>query len=99
VHDTRYRALLDAPQIAAVIHDADGFASLRSNGKGVAESQISLPAPVKRSQVFIGKTLYQSCGAFHGAIGELLLYNRGVTDRELLQIEQYLRDKWQCCGD
>jgi hypothetical protein len=99
VHDTGYHALLDAPQIAVVIHDADGFASLRSNGRGVGEQRIALPAPVKRSQVFIGKTLYQSCGAFHGAIGELLLYNRGVTDRELLQIEQYLRDKWQCCGD
>jgi hypothetical protein len=99
VHDTRYEALLQAPQIAAVIHDADGFASLRSNGRGVGESQIALPAPIKRSQVFIGKTLYQSCGSFHGAIGELLVYNRGVQDRELLKIEQYLRDKWQCCGE
>jgi hypothetical protein len=98
VHDTHYQALLHEPQIATVVQGADGWARLRSNGNGVGERQITLPMPVLRTQVFIGKTLYRDCGAFHGAIGELIVYNRGVKDSELLQIEQYLRSKWQCCG-
>lgn len=98
VNDTQYPVVLQQPQIAVAIQGADGWVHLRRNANGAGERKIRLPPRVERTKVFIGKTLYSSCSSFDGSIGELLLYSRGLPDPELLQVEQYLQQKWGCCG-
>jgi len=96
--DSRYPVLLHEPQIAVVIQTEDGWAHLRRNRNGAGDIKIRVPGPVERTEVFIGKSLYQSCSRFDGSIGELLLYSRGLEDSELLEVEQYLQRKWGCCN-
>lgn len=98
VSDPNYPLLLHEPRVAVAVQSADGWVHLRSNGNGAGERQVAVPTQVERTQVFIGKTLYASCNYFDGAIGELLLYNRGLEDAELVEVEQYLDTKWGCCG-
>jgi hypothetical protein len=97
VNDTNYPLVLDAPQVAAVVHDTAGFAHVRRNSNGVGEGSVALPPLANRQQVFIGHSLYGDCSPFKGVIGELLVYSRGVSDDELVQIESYLQTKWGCC--
>jgi hypothetical protein len=98
VHDERYPVLLHEPRVSGVVQGADGWAHIRSNGNGAGEGKIPVPAAVRRTEVFIGKTLYGSCSYFKGAIGEVLIYNRALQEpSELLQVEQYLQAKWGCC--
>jgi len=97
VNDTNYPALLNAPQVAVVIQDAQAFAHVRSNSNDVGSGHVNLPPQVSRAQAFLGKSLYIDCTTFKGAIGEVLVYSRPVSDAELLQIEGYLQSKWMCC--
>ncbi|HYQ17829.1 MAG TPA: hypothetical protein VEQ58_18780, partial [Polyangiaceae bacterium] len=100
VHDGHYPVLLHEPRVSVVVQQADGWARIRSNGNGAGEAKISLPDQVLRTEVFIAKTLYASCSFFKGTIGEVLVYNRGLSETdELLQVEQYLQDEWGCCRE
>lgn len=98
VQDSAYPLLLQQPQIAVAVQAADGWVQLRRNGNGVGERKADLPGDAERTQVFIGRSLYENCAVFDGSIGELLLYSRGLGDAELLRVEQYLQDKWGCCA-
>jgi hypothetical protein len=97
-YDTRYPIVLREPTIAVAVQAANGWVHMRRNGNGAGELQLPLPDRVERTQVFIGKSLYRDCTKFHGSVGEFLLYSRGLADSELLQVEQYLQQKWGCCG-
>lgn len=99
VQDTQYPVVLHQPQIAVAVQSATGWVQLRRNGNGAGERKSHLPERVERTQVFIGKTLYGNCSFLDGSVGELLLYNRGMADAELLAVEQYLRTKWDCCRE
>lgn len=97
VNDLNYPVLVDAPQVAVGLLDSAALVHLRSNGNGAGEGAAEIPLETIREQVFIGKTLYANCGILKGTIGEILLYSRQVSDEELLQIEGYLQEKWDCC--
>jgi hypothetical protein len=98
VHDTNYTALYDAPELIGAMVSPSKTAVMRRNSNGVGEGQVTLPENKPRSEVFIGHTLYQGCAPFQGAIGEIILYSRAVTDPELIQIESYLQKRWGCCN-
>jgi hypothetical protein len=97
VNDANYPVPIDVPQVAVGLLDTAALVHLRSNGNGAGEGAAEIPLETTREQVFIGKTLYENCGVLKGTIGEVLLYSRQVSDEELLQIEGYLQDKWDCC--
>jgi len=89
--------LLNAPEVAVVIQDAQGIAHVRSNSNDVGSGIVNLAPEASRAEAFLGKSLYGDCTTFNGAIGEVLVYSRPVSDEELLQIESYLQGKWMCC--
>jgi hypothetical protein len=97
VNDTNYPALTNAPQIAVVIQDPQAVAHVRSNSNDVGTGDVNLAPKASRAQGFLGKSLYGGCSTFSGALGEVLVYSRPVSDPELLQIEGYLQKKWMCC--
>jgi hypothetical protein len=97
INDRNYPVLLNEPTLAVVVQDAQSLTLVRSNNNGVGEDQVNLAPAKERAQVFIGKSLYAGCSPFTGAIGEMILYNRGVSDDELVQVEKYLQAKWACC--
>jgi hypothetical protein len=45
-------------------------------------------------QIVRRERLYADCGNFQGQISEVLVYDRAVTDKEVLAIENYLEDHW-----
>lgn len=72
-------------------------AELRVNGAFVGS--MGMPAPVKVLRVnnFIGKSQYQYCTPFPGAIAEIILYGRALAEAERIAVETYLKTKWGCC--
>jgi hypothetical protein len=49
---------------------------------------------------WLGYGQYDGCTTFHGVLFELLLYERALSAQsELGQVIDYLRAKWQCCGN
>jgi hypothetical protein len=78
----------------AAVHQPNGVVRLRRNTNGLVDTMFALPPLVARQEVFIGHTLYSGCGPFSGAVAELLLYSRSVSDEELVEIETYLQKKW-----
>jgi hypothetical protein len=89
----------DVPQLLTVAHRPDLTLELRRNSSPVASGSFDLPDNVVRQQNFVGQTLYSGCSTFSGQMGELLLFNRAVSDVELLKIEIYLRNRWSCCSN
>jgi hypothetical protein len=86
------------PELLAVVHHDTGAAQLRRNSTGLVEGMLAVPPMATRAESFIGRSLYQQCGTWHGGIAELLVYSRAVSDEELVQIETYLQTKWSCCS-
>jgi hypothetical protein len=71
----------------------------RRNGMPLGTSKFgSLPSPVRRNEVFVGRSLYREVTTFPGVIHELLVYARALSDAELLTLEQGLAQRWRCCG-
>jgi hypothetical protein len=99
LNDTNYPLQLGQAQIGVAIQEAGGLVHLRRNSSGVGEASFLTPSVITREQVFIGRSLYESCTAFKGAIGELLLYSRGLDDQEVVEVESYLKGKWGCCSE
>jgi len=89
--------VFDAPQQIGVVHRPDLSLQVRRNGGSEGENQFDLPVTVTRTQNFVGRTLYADCTTFSGRIGEILVYNRAVGDRELLDIEAALTTRFGCC--
>ncbi len=87
------------PQLISVVHRADQTLELHRNSMLAATNSFELPANIVRQQNFVGQTLYGGCATYPGQIGELLVFNRAVSDVELLKIEIYLRSRWSCCSN
>jgi hypothetical protein len=98
-HAIDYPIVFDQPQLLAAVHQANGLVRLRRNSNGLIEGMFELSPVVTRNEVFIGRTLYQGCAPFSGAVAELLVYSRAVSDDELVEIETYLQKKWGCCTE
>ncbi|HVU06029.1 MAG TPA: hypothetical protein VHE30_29970 [Polyangiaceae bacterium] len=89
----------DVPALVGVVHRTSGDLQVRRNGNSEGEAQFALPGVVDRTEANVGKTLYAGCGLFGGLLGELLVYNRALGDRELLDLEAALRARWSCCAN
>lgn len=88
---------IGTPQIIAVVHRPDLGVQMRENGRPAGESSFPLPAVIVRQLNFVGRSLYAGCVVFAGRIAEVLVYDRAVSDAELLVIEEYLRGHAGCC--
>jgi len=80
--------------VLASVQHATGSAELRLAGNILSQGQFMAPDVLLRKENFIGHTLYANCGYFKGQISELIVYDRAVTDKEVLAIEGYLETHW-----
>jgi len=87
----------DTPQILAVVHRADSTLVLRRNGVVVDAAEVTLPPVVTRQQNFVGQSLYDGSVTYPGAIGEVLVYGRSLSETEVTAVEGDLRRRWSCC--
>jgi hypothetical protein len=63
-----------------------------------ATNNMFLPQSVDRNKNTIGTGQYVStCNAFQGAVFEILMYTRALSDPEIGSVEGYLQSKWSCC--
>jgi hypothetical protein len=99
LHPLDQPILLNAPELLAVVHHTTLGVQMRRNSNGLGETSFGLPAVVERTDVFIGHSDYTSCKAFPGSIAELLVYSRAVDDAELIEIESYMQNKFDCCSE
>jgi hypothetical protein len=101
--DDWHRADPDPPapraQIMSVVHRGSRQAVLRRNGNLLEQFEISLPVHTPRSEAFIARSLYSLCTYYRGAISEILVYARPVSEIELGEIESYLQRHWGCCTE
>lgn len=87
--------------IVSAMQAADsGNVELRYDGALDAAGSVALPAPVARSVNYLGRNAYTEqptlCSMyFHGRIGELLFYPRGLSASERERVEAYLNEKWR----
>jgi hypothetical protein len=82
------------PQVMAAVQRTTGVVDLREEGNLLNQGQFMAPDVALRKANFIAHTLYASCGYFQGQISEVAVYDRAVTDKEVLAIETYLEDHW-----
>lgn len=99
VNDTNFPLLFDKPQIIGAVLDPSPNVQVRRNSNAVGSGKVNLPVLVPRTQVFLGRSMYNECKPLHGAIGEVILYSRAVSDLEVVQIEDYLKQRWGCCTE
>jgi hypothetical protein len=92
-------AELGKPLLLALVHRGDGASELLINQMLGSEPTSLLPAVVERTQNDVGRSQYGSCGSLQGKLSELLIYERAVSDEELLAIEGYLQQQWACCSE
>jgi hypothetical protein len=83
--------------IAEIIHrtTTDGLAELRVDGEYLHADTVVTPMVTTRYDNFIGRSLYEACSPLHARIGEILLYDRALADSERVEVEGYLRSRWQ----
>jgi hypothetical protein len=86
-------------QFTALQRPEGDTVEIRRNGLVGVVTDFQLPDVVTRKAVYVGNTLYMDCGAFSGNIGEIILYNRALTDSEVLTVEAYLSTKYGCCKE
>jgi hypothetical protein len=87
----------NVPVQFSIVHGVDETVEIRRNGLFGARSGFVLPVTTERQAVYVGRSLYDGCPTFNGKVGEILAYNRGLTDDEVQLVEQYLQDKYGCC--
>ncbi|RYZ02081.1 MAG: hypothetical protein EOO73_33230 [Myxococcales bacterium] len=75
--------------------DVGAESELSANGSLVGRGAVPFAERKRRSENFIGFSLYESCTKFIGGIGEVILYSRVLGDEEQRAVEQYLLEKWQ----
>jgi hypothetical protein len=83
-----------APSLYAVVQRPTGAVDLRVNSNLVFQKSYMAPGMVARQENFVGNTLYANCTAYQGQISEIILYQRFVTENELVKIETYLQQHW-----
>jgi len=86
-----------APSLYVINHRAVGSADVRVNTSLLATKPVAVPvvpASAVRQNNFVGHTLYGGCNYFQGQISEIIVYARPVTNKELTEVESYLRQHW-----
>ena len=90
--------VIDPPKaqagVIAAVQSTSGAVELRDSSTLLGQGQFMAPEVVLRQQNFIAQTLYQRCGYFQGQISEIAVYDRAVSDKEVLAIEGYLEAHW-----
>jgi len=86
--------------VSSVQAAGSGAVELRIDGTRDQGKTVELPDNVVRRTNYVGRNAYTEqpdlCSMyFHGRIGELLFYPRGVSNGERARIEAYLHEKWQ----
>lgn len=85
-------------EVALSADPVQAVAELRVDGAAVSTMVMQHPVAVTRTMNFIGRTLYANCSpSFAGAIAEIIMYARELSEEERVSVETYLTDKWQCC--
>lgn len=92
--ETEDSLIVAQPQLVTAIHGVDGSVQLRRDGDEIALDTFAMPVKTVRTENFVGKSVFDNCTYFSGAISEVLMYDRGVGDSELVQIESYLQERW-----
>ena len=82
------------PSLYAVVQRPAGAVDLTVNGDLIFQAPYLPPAAIERQENFVGNTLYKDCGVYQGQISEIILYQRFVTEKEIVTIETYLREHW-----
>jgi len=82
--------------LVAITQQSSGAVELRINGVvNASPKTIALPKAVVRRQNFLGRDTYKACPqGYKGLLGELVLFNRGVSAEEYAKIQRYLAAKW-----
>jgi hypothetical protein len=81
-------------RVISAIHGVDGDASMRLDGGQKSSSTFELPRPATRISNVIGRSLYAGCGSVHGALAEVLVYQRALDDAERIRVETELQTRW-----
>lgn len=84
--------------LLSVVHTPPDQAEIRINGSFVQGAKIPLPTNSMRRINLLGRTLYVGCPLWKGMIAEVALYRRAIDDSGRVEVEQYLKKKWGCCG-
>ncbi len=94
----------NAPQIFAAVHSTSGLVTLRRNGTFAGDNSNSsspsfaMPTVVPRQQNYIGQSLYSGSVTYLGLMGEALVYDRALSDAEIVKTEDDLKRRWTCCN-
>lgn len=89
---------VDQTLLVDYVHDAEGLAEVRIDGQFMNSGNLMLPRVTLRAGNFVGRSLYANCQPLHARIGEILMYARPLSSDDRVKVEQYLGDKWGCCG-
>lgn len=82
-----------------ISRDKDGMNSLFLNGKRIA---VKRAGGTGLDGLFFNQGPGVCCGSYaasNGLVGEVLIWNREITDNEVLSVETYLAKKWGLTGD
>ncbi|HET9959570.1 MAG TPA: hypothetical protein VFQ61_33995 [Polyangiaceae bacterium] len=86
---------VDRRFLISIVQDNAGNVELRLNRTLTGSGKMLVPAAVSRAQNFVGKDVYDECPTpYHGRLGELILYARGVSGSERQELEDYLATRW-----
>lgn len=88
----------NVPVQFSIIHHVDETVDIRRDGLFGSRGGFALPATIDRQAIYVGKSLYVGCPSFDGKIGEIIAYNRELSDDEVQLVEQYLQKKYGCCA-
>jgi hypothetical protein len=81
-------------RVISAVHGVDGDASLRLDGGQKTSATLELPKLATRISNVIGRSLYVNCGSVHGALAEVLVYQRALDDTERTRVETELQTRW-----
>jgi hypothetical protein len=82
----------------ALVHRPTTSVEMRWNQDLAADPSVALPAAVTRTDNVVGRSMYENCSSMHGQLAELIFYDRAVSDEELVDIENYLQQRYDCCN-
>jgi hypothetical protein len=69
--------------------DNQGNAKIYKNGMNVASGKVKLPASVKRTSNYIGRSNWDGDGYFHGKIADVRIWNTARTSEEIKTYRTY----------
>lgn len=71
--------------------------TIYKGGAPVYEQFMAPPSNVTRTSNLIGKSNWSGNALYQGYIGQLVIYNRGLSDAEMTGASQALLSKWKLC--